>query len=96
MWRVSNPGSSGRPQDHQRALRLGRPEQRPPHDPRCPFCPGGVSDRAPLVLVRPNLEEGGWCACIVENSFPGCTGVEDTVSRLSFGCTTNVSVSLNR
>ena len=64
------PARHGRPRDHERLVRTARPPKLPVYDPKCPFCPGGVSDRAPLVLVRPNLEEGGWRARIIENAFP--------------------------
>ena len=64
------PARHGRPRDHERLVRTARPRKLPMHDPDCPFCPGGVSDRAPLVLARPNLEEGGWRARIIENAFP--------------------------
>jgi UDPglucose--hexose-1-phosphate uridylyltransferase len=67
------PARHGRPRDHERLSRAARPEKLPPHDPDCPFCPGGASDRARLVLARPNLEEGGWRARIIENAFPALT-----------------------
>ena len=64
------PSRHGRPRDHERVVRTARPHELPAHDPECPFCPGGVSERAPLVLARPNLDEGGWRARIIENAFP--------------------------
>jgi UDPglucose--hexose-1-phosphate uridylyltransferase len=60
----------GRPRDHERLVRTARPQKLPVHDPDCPFCPGGVCDRAPLVLVRHYLVVGGWRARIIENAFP--------------------------
>jgi UDPglucose--hexose-1-phosphate uridylyltransferase len=64
------PSRHGRPRDHERVVRTARPHELPAYDPECPFCPGGVSERAPLVLARPNLDEGGWRARIIENAFP--------------------------
>src|SRR4051794_8491101 len=64
------PARHVRPRHHERLARRARPRQRPTDHPAGPVCPGGVSDRAPLVLARPNLEEGRWRARIIENAFP--------------------------
>jgi UDPglucose--hexose-1-phosphate uridylyltransferase len=64
------PHRQGRPRDRVRHAVPSRPQERLRHDPNCPFCPGGSSERATPILVLPDLEAGGWRARIVANAFP--------------------------
>jgi UDPglucose--hexose-1-phosphate uridylyltransferase len=64
------PHRQGRPRDRACALVPPRPEGLPRHDPDCPFCIGGASERATPILVLPDLDQGGWRARIVANAFP--------------------------
>jgi UDPglucose--hexose-1-phosphate uridylyltransferase len=64
------PHRQGRPRDRARILVPPRPEDLPRHDPNCPFCPGGASERATPILALPDLAGGGWRARIVANAFP--------------------------
>ena len=64
------PHRRARPRDRARLVVAPRPEGLPPHDPNCPFCPGGSSERATPLLVLPDLAQGGWRARIVANAFP--------------------------
>jgi UDPglucose--hexose-1-phosphate uridylyltransferase len=64
------PHRQGRPRDRARLTNPSRPQERARHDPNCPFCPGGSSERATPILVLPDLEAGGWRARIVANAFP--------------------------
>ena len=64
------PHRQGRPRDRARVAIPPRPHELPRHDPNCPFCPGGSSERATPILVLPDLAQGGWRARIVANAFP--------------------------
>jgi UDPglucose--hexose-1-phosphate uridylyltransferase len=64
------PHRQGRPRDRARIAVPPRPADLKRQDPNCPFCPGGLSERATPILVLPDLEKGGWRARIVANAFP--------------------------
>jgi UDPglucose--hexose-1-phosphate uridylyltransferase len=71
-WVIYAPARGKRPHDFQQAQQHGRPAL-PPHDSRCPFCPGNEHMLPDVLHESPDAGGDGWQTRIVPNKYPALT-----------------------
>ncbi len=69
QWVIFAPSRRSRPTD-LRAKPTPVPEQIPPCDPNCPFCPGNEPALGRVVLELPGPPPHGWRTRVIPNRYP--------------------------